>query len=119
MTEKSGENSIILNGGANMVDNSESLDESWREIISQSNVLLLQREIPERLNILAARCAKEVQTHEIIVILDMGGIDEPVSRELIHLCDIVSPNETEAKRLFNSEEGEEEDAKTAESNEVE
>ena len=52
------------------------------------------------------------------MILDMGGIDEPVSQELIQLCDIVSPNETEAKRLFKSEEGEEEDAKTAESNNV-
>ena len=55
---------------------------------------------------MAARCAKEVQTHEIVVILDMGGIDEPVSQELIQLCDIVSPNETEAKRLFKSEERE-------------
>ena len=52
------------------------------------------------------------------MILDMGGIDEPVSQELIQLCDIVSPNETEAKRLFKSEEEGEEDAKTAESNDV-
>lgn len=56
-------------------------------------MLLLQREIPENINILAARCAKEVQTHEVTVILDMGGRDEVISKELINLCDIISPND--------------------------
>ena len=36
------------------------------------------------------------------MILDMGGADEPVSQELIELCDIISPNQTETKRLFKS-----------------
>ena len=92
MSEESGENCIIINGGANMVYNRYCLHESWQQIISQCNVLMLQREIPERVNIMAARCAKEVQSHEIIVILDMGGADEPISQELIELCDIISPN---------------------------
>ena len=85
-----------------MVYNRDCLHESWQQIISQCNVLMLQREIPEGVNIMAARCAKEVQSKEIIVILDMGGADEPISQELIELCDIISPNQTEAKRLFNS-----------------
>jgi len=52
--------------------------------------LLLQREIPEYVNIIAARTAKEAGT---IVILDMGGRDEPLSVELIKQIDIISPNE--------------------------
>lgn len=32
----------------------------------------------------------------------MGGRDDPLSHELVNLCDIISPNETEIKRLFES-----------------
>lgn len=91
MSQHNGENSIIINGAANMAYG-DTLDESWYQAIAESNVLLLQREIPEKINILAARCAKEVQTHEITVILDMGGRDEVISKELVNLCDIISPN---------------------------
>jgi hypothetical protein len=42
--------------------------------------LLLQREIPEYVNVVAARTAKKYGT---MVILDMGGRDEPLSEELI------------------------------------
>lgn len=34
-----------------------------------------------------------------MTILDMGGNDEPISAELLHLCDIVSPNQTELMRM--------------------
>ena len=78
----------------------DKLYNNWSKIIAESDVLLLQREIPEKINILAARCAKEVKTHEITVILDMGGRDEQISNELVDLCDIISPNETETERLF-------------------
>ena len=53
--------------------------------------------MPEGINILAAKCAKE---RDVIVILDMGGTDSPLSSELLELCDIISPNETEAATLF-------------------
>ena len=59
MSDYSGDNSIIINGGANM-NYGDEIDESWHNIIKQSNVLLLQREVPEKINILAAKCAKEV-----------------------------------------------------------
>ncbi len=51
---------------------------------------MLQREIPEYVNVIAARVAKEAGT---MVILDMGGRDEPLSEELIKNVDIISPNE--------------------------
>jgi sugar/nucleoside kinase (ribokinase family) len=53
-------------------------------------ILLLQREIPEYVNIVAARIAKEAGT---MVILDVGGRDEPLSEDLLVNIDIISPNE--------------------------
>ena len=53
-------------------------------------ILLLQREIPDNVNAIAAKVAKEAGT---LVILDMGGRDEPLSRDLLQYIDIISPNE--------------------------
>jgi len=53
----------------------------------------MQREIPEWVNIELARHAK-------YLILDCGGSIEPISDELIKLCKIVSPNETETECLI-------------------
>lgn len=50
----------------------------------------MQREIPEYVNVIAAKIAREAGT---LVILDMGGRDELLSHELIHYIDIISPNE--------------------------
>lgn len=52
--------------------------------------MLLQREIPEFVNIIAARVAREAGT---MVILDVGGRDEPFSPNFLKYVDILSPNE--------------------------
>ncbi len=59
--------------------------------------MLLQREIPEFVNVLAAKVAKEAGT---MVILDVGGRDEPFSPDLLSYVDIISPNETELIRVI-------------------
>lgn len=59
-------------------------------MIFKGKILLLQREIPEYVNIVAARTAKKAGT---LVILDAGGRDEPLSKELLENIDIFSPNE--------------------------
>ncbi len=53
-------------------------------------ILLLQREIPEYVNVVAARTAKQAGT---LVILDAGGRDELLSKDLLEQIDIISPNE--------------------------
>ena len=84
------------------------LDPAWAEVVRTSNtksiifniigkILLLQREVPEYVNIVAARTAKQAGT---MVILDVGGRDEPLSEELLNLVDILSPNETELERVI-------------------
>jgi len=59
---------------------------------------LLQREIPEEINIKACKIAIE---KGVKVVLDMGGADTPLSMELLGLLNIVSPNKTELKRILN------------------
>jgi ribokinase len=48
-------------------------------------------------NVIAARVAKEAGT---MVILDVGGRDEPFTEELFRYVDILSPNETELIRVL-------------------
>ena len=59
---------------------------------------MLQREIPEYVNVIAARVAKEAGT---MVILDVGGRDELLSHDLLEDIDIISPNETELERVIH------------------
>jgi len=74
------------------------MDKESAAAIADSHVLLLQREIPEKVNIAAAKAAKQ-NGSKTMTILDMGGNDEPISAELLNLCDIVSPNQTELMRM--------------------
>ncbi|CDW85938.1 pfkb family protein [Stylonychia lemnae] len=89
---KDGNNSIIINGAANAAydPNMTELDPAWAEAVRTSKILLLQREVPEYVNIVAARTAKQAGT---MVILDVGGRDEPLSEELLSL--------TELERVIN------------------
>lgn len=99
MALKDGSNAIIINCAANAAYDPEmkELDPKWAEAVRESKILLLQREIPEYVNIVAARTAKEAGT---LVILDVGGRDEPLSEELLQNVDILSPNETELERVI-------------------
>lgn len=56
---------------------------------------MIQREIPEWVNI-------ELGRHAKMLILDCGGSVEPISQELIDICHIISPNETEREGLIGS-----------------
>ena len=98
----SGENSIVIVGGTNIAWS--SVPESMKVTIRDSSVLLLQREIPESVNIDAAKTAKSAGK---MVVLDVGGREEPMSEELLSLVDVISPNETELARLTGSEDVEE------------
>lgn len=107
ISQENGENSIILDGGANMAY-TESISDDWKRAIAQSSLLLLQREVPERINILSAKHAHD---NGVLVILDMGGRDDPITSELISLCDIISPNSTEVVRLIPADQSQDEETK--------
>lgn len=98
----SGENSIIIHGGANTHwdGNLTELDQEFSDAIKESKLLLLQREIPEHINIIAAKLAQE---SGVKVILDAGGMDIPITSELLEHVNIFSPNETELERLMEGD----------------
>ena len=60
----------------------------------------MQREVPEEINIAACKIARQ---HKVLTVLDVGGVDQPITDELLSLLDIVSPNKTELKRITGKE----------------
>lgn len=60
----------------------------------------MQREVPEEINIAACKMARK---HNVLTVLDVGGVDKPITDELLSLLDIISPNKTELKRITGKE----------------
>ena len=56
---------------------------------------MLQREIPDRVTLAAARAAR---ARGALVLLDAGGVDDPIPTELLSAVDYVMPNESELAR---------------------
>jgi ribokinase len=61
-------------------------------------VVMLQREIPDRVTLAAARAARARGAR---VLLDAGGVDDPIPTELLSAVDYVMPNESELARQTN------------------
>ncbi|XP_072967053.1 ribokinase [Typha angustifolia] len=96
MLEPTGQNSIIIVGGANMSGWPKEPRGEDLELVRGAGILLLQREIPDWVNTQVAQAAKSAG---VPVILDAGGVDSPIPKELLIHVDIFSPNETELARL--------------------
>ncbi|KAL5565014.1 hypothetical protein UlMin_028178 [Ulmus minor] len=96
MLQSDGQNSIIIVGGANMRCWPETLSDEDLELIRSAGIVLLQREIPDWVNIQVAKAASSAG---VPVILDAGGVDAPIPQELLKFVDIFSPNESELGRL--------------------
>lgn len=96
MLQADGQNSIIIVGGANMSCWPHTLSNQDLDIIKNAGIVLLQREIPDSVNIQVAKAARSAG---VPVILDTGGMEGPIPVELLTHVDILSPNETELARL--------------------
>lgn len=94
MVDSAGENTIVIVGGANTADWAFTSD--TKEVLRGAGALLLQREVPEHVNIQAAQLAREAQAD---VVLDCGGAEGDIAADLLRLVTILSPNETELSRL--------------------
>jgi hypothetical protein len=67
----------VIVGGANIHYNSlTELPEAYKKGIDSCDYLMLQKEIPMAINVLAAKYAKSKNK---IVMLDCGGTDEEIS----------------------------------------
>ncbi|KAF6255717.1 ribokinase/xylose isomerase [Scenedesmus sp. NREL 46B-D3] len=93
MLEPDGTASSVVLGGANT---------AWREgepmshLMGGVGVVLLQREIPEHVNMAVAAAAAAAG---VPVIQDVGGEDRPIPAALLPLLSYLVPNEPELQRL--------------------
>jgi len=116
LQRNSGHVSAIVSGGSNMLgwskwedssfndyDSKDPFHEYLESLMQGAKCLLLQREIPEYVNLKLARYAKK---HNIPIFQDVGGEDRPITKEMLSLCDYIIPNESELRRLVYSLNGE-------------
>ena len=96
--EPAGDNTIILVPGANN-DWDVTLPPGLFEAIEGAACVMLQREIPERINIAVAQHAKK---SGVDVLMDVGGDDSPLPNELLECITMCAPNETELQVTFKS-----------------
>ncbi|KAL5151432.1 Ribokinase [Glycine soja] len=96
MLQSNGQNSIIIIGGSNMSGWPSTLPRQHLDLVAQAGIVLLQREIPDAVNVQVAQAARNAG---VPVVLDAGGMDGPLPPQLLNFVDILSPNETELARL--------------------
>ncbi|DBA87623.1 TPA: hypothetical protein ACH3X1_004639 [Trebouxia sp. C0004] len=94
MVDPSGENIIMIVGGANQSE--WKFSENDHKLLSSAGAILLQREIPEAVNIEVAKLGSSAG---VTVVLDCGGADSDVDPELLKHLTIISPNESELANL--------------------
>ena len=97
ITISNGENHIIVVPGANYQVTPEVVA-SFEEIIADSDILLLQLEIPLESVEKAVELASK---HLVKVVLNPAPI-QPLSKELLEKVDYLTPNEYEQQLLFDS-----------------
>lgn len=116
---ESGSVSAVVSGGSNTAG-WKSWEQAWKsqtsslkrdsqqplvtreyldDLLRDTKCVMLQREIPEYVNLLIATAAKR---RGILVLQDIGGEDRPIGLEMMELCDYLIPNETELSRLVQS-----------------
>ncbi|RHR32083.1 ribokinase [Clostridium sp. AF19-22AC] len=92
------DNTIIVVAGANDCVDKEYVD-SIKEDLLQSEVVVLQHEIPQETNEYVIRLCHE---NNVKVVLNPGPA-RPVKKEIVDLVTYLTPNEHEAKIIFGEE----------------
>jgi ribokinase len=65
-------------------------------LVHNAGIVLLQREVPEHVNVAVAAAAVK---KKIPVVLDVGGEESQISNELLQNIEYLAPNESELQRL--------------------
>jgi sugar/nucleoside kinase (ribokinase family)/sugar phosphate isomerase/epimerase len=93
LLDSDGTASSLVVGGSNTA---WALDFKANHLVHNAGIVLLQREIPEHVNLAVAAAAK---AEKIPIVLDIGGEERPISDTLLKLIDYLAPNESELQRL--------------------
>lgn len=92
--DDNGENTIIVIAGANMQFDQEDVERT-RELLQETQVLLLQLEVPIEADLAVARAAHE---QGVRVIVDPAPAAQ-LPEELYRIADIMTPNEVETEMM--------------------
>lgn len=109
MVDDEGENSIIIQGGANQAFKPDHIEEN-EAIISKSDFVIAQFESPVDSTIRAFEIARE---KGVTTILNPAPALEEVPEALLKVTDVIIPNETETEELTGLPVHNEEDLKKA------
>ena len=91
-----GENTIIVNPGANGMLSEEDIEKS-EPVIREAKIMLMQLETPVRTLVRAARMAKKYGVYVVLNPAPFPG--DPLPEELLANTDLLIPNETEAMAI--------------------
>lgn len=99
LTNSKGDNQVtVYEGAVSLLNESDVLSVS--EEIKTSKVLSLQLEVPLSVNLKAAKIAKE---NNVKIIINPAPVIN-YSLELLQYADIITPNESEARKIFSLDE---------------
>jgi|WetSurMetagenome_2_1015567.scaffolds.fasta_scaffold86602_2 ribokinase len=98
--DSNGNNSIIVVSGANAAVSTEYVDKNI-DVLKQSDIVLLQMEIPVETVLYVAQLAKKMGK---IVILDPSPVPAVMPHEIYRYIDYIKPNETELQMLTDERE---------------
>ncbi len=96
-----GNNSIIVLPGANKKLSVQDIEDN-ETLIKESDIIIMQMEIPLDTIIAAAKCAKK---HNKMVILDPAPVPKIFPEELFKYIDVIKPNETEFSQILGRDAG--------------
>ena len=98
MLSPDGSASSVVVSGANTAwpTDPDALVNLMVRVVRGARIVMLQREIPERVNLATAAASSAAGA---IVLLDAGGVDAPIPASLIAAVDYLCPNESELARL--------------------
>lgn len=94
LLQPNGENSIVIVGGANTAP--WACTPPQKEAVASAGMLLLQRELPDDVNLKFAEMARDLG---VPVVMDAGGAEGPLDAKLLRCVTLLSPNETELARM--------------------
>ncbi|MCM0598526.1 ribokinase [Periweissella fabalis] len=95
MLEKDGSNTILIHGGANQSLSIEDVKSATDAIIN-CDILVAQFETPLAVTLKAFEIAKQ---NGVFTILNPAPAKTNIQPELLHLTDLIVPNETEAETI--------------------
>lgn len=95
LLQPGGENSIVVVGGANTSED-WVLTDAATSAIQRAAAVLLQREIPDVVNLIFSKLASAAG---VPVLMDAGGAEAALDPSFLSTLALLSPNETELARL--------------------